>query len=159
MIREFEEAIVAKMDPLDFVMDFIDNFIMPNEYNFEDELDPKAMPDFVSGFMGAMTGHEHTGDYEVCYTKQDNGIGPLPTIETAVTTAISMMRKGTFFGDLVAAPMFLYFMAEMPKSLISCSQIPTISMDEIHVLTSLKGMIKPETLGRNTTITYLQKGD
>ena len=41
MIREFEEAIVAKMDPLDFVMDFIDNFIMPNEYNFES----------VSGFL------------------------------------------------------------------------------------------------------------
>ena len=159
MIRELEEALVAKMDPIDFVMDFIDNFIMPNGFDFGDELDPKAMPDFVSGFMGAMTGHEHTPDYEACYTKQDNGIGPLPTIETAVTTGVSMMRKGTTFGDLVAAPMFLYFMVEMPKSLISCSQIPTISKDEIHVLTSLKGMIKPETLGRNMTITYLQKGD
>ena len=117
------------------------------------------MPDFVSGFMGAMTGHEFTPDYEACYTPQDSGMGPLPTIEKAVPMAIGMMRKDTFFGDLVAAPLFLYFMAEMPNSLISCAQIPTITKDEVHVLTSLKGLIKPTVLGRNMTITYLQKGD
>ena len=126
MIKEFEEIAVAQMDPLDFMMDFISDFIMPNEADFAAELDPKAMPDFVSGLMGAMTGHYNTADYESCYTPQDKGIGPLPTIETAVSTAIGMMRKDTFFGDLVAAPMFLYFMAEMPKSIISCPMIPTI---------------------------------
>ena len=55
VIAEFEEIAVARMDPLDFMMDFISDFLVPSEFFIDAELDPKAMPDFVSGFMGAMT--------------------------------------------------------------------------------------------------------
>merc|ERR1712232_1441336 len=118
-----------------------------------------AMPDFIAGFIGTMTGHEYKADLEACYIShpaEKSGLPiSLPTLEDAVQMSIGMMRKGTATGDLIAAPLFLYFIAELPKSLTACGQVETITKDEVALLTSLSAMLHPVTLGRTLTVNMI----
>ena len=65
------------------------------------------------------------------------------------------MREGTTTHELVAAPMFLYFIAELPKSLTACGEVSTIVEDEIAILESLAAFLHPVEMGKNLTVRYM----
>ena len=157
-MQELAESMNA---PLDFMGALFTDLApqMPQSFaefmEFED-LSANAMPDFIAGFIGTMTGHQYQADLEECYISHSGDtVLPLPTLDTAVQTSIGMMRKGTSVGDLIAAPMFLYMIAELPKSLTACGQVPTIVQDEVTILESLAGFLHPVELGKNLTVNYI----
>ena len=103
-----------------------------------------------------MTGHLYEADLEACYVSHSGEtVLPLPSLETAVQSAISFMKKGGF-SELIAAPMFLYFIAELPKSLTACTQVPTIAKDEVEILSSLSAFLNPVKLGKTVTVNYMK---
>ena len=97
----------------------------------EDELPANAMPDFIGGFMFAITTDEEVKELEGCYAP----LSP-DRLQAEVKTAINLMSKKTFMSELAAAPFFLGFIATFPKTLTSC-KMANLPADELEVLKTL----------------------
>ena len=99
-----QELAFATNAPLDFMSDLITDLLPEMPTSFADymefeEMPANAMPDFIAGYIGVMTGHQYQADLEACYISHGGESKiPLPSLETAVQTAINMMKKGTTTG-------------------------------------------------------------